>query len=86
MSYGRWAQALPRRRWQAPLHPKHHLRDLPIPLAAGRGAAGDPLVEEIAQAARTGSEAQRWLNPEGASEAELKKRTLTNLYNAVPCG
>jgi len=23
----------------------------------------------------------RWLNPEGASEAELKKRTLTNLYN-----
>lgn len=26
----------------------------------------------------------RWLNPEGASEAELKKRTLTNLYNARP--
>jgi hypothetical protein len=25
-----------------------------------------------------------WLNPEGASEAELKKRTLTNLYNARP--
>ncbi|MCO5227332.1 MAG: hypothetical protein M9934_03460 [Thermomicrobiales bacterium] len=25
-----------------------------------------------------------WLNPEGASEAELKKRTLTNLYNANP--
>jgi len=26
----------------------------------------------------------RWLNPEGASEAELKKRTLTSLYNQRP--
>ena len=25
-----------------------------------------------------------WLNPEGASGAELTKRTLTNLYNARP--
>ena len=25
-----------------------------------------------------------WLNPEGASEVELKKRTLTNLYNQRP--
>ena len=25
-----------------------------------------------------------WLNPAGASEADLKKRTLTNLYNARP--
>ncbi len=25
-----------------------------------------------------------WLNPADASEAELKKRTLTNLYNARP--
>ena len=24
------------------------------------------------------------MNPDGASEAELKKRTLTNLYNARP--
>jgi hypothetical protein len=27
---------------------------------------------------------ERWLNPDGASEAELKKRTLTNLYNQRP--
>ena len=27
---------------------------------------------------------RNWLNPEGASEAELKKRTLTNLYNQRP--
>ena len=26
----------------------------------------------------------RWLSPEGATEKELKKRTLTNLYNARP--
>ena len=26
----------------------------------------------------------RWLNAEGLSEAERKKRTLTNLYNARP--
>src|SRR5262245_21501397 len=26
----------------------------------------------------------RWLNPKGASEAELKARTLTNLYNQRP--
>jgi len=25
-----------------------------------------------------------WLNPQGATEADLKKRTLTNLYNARP--
>jgi hypothetical protein len=27
---------------------------------------------------------ENWLNPEGATKAELKKRTLTNLYNARP--
>ena len=25
-----------------------------------------------------------WLNPQGAGEQELKKRTLTNLYNQRP--
>jgi hypothetical protein len=27
---------------------------------------------------------REWLNPEGASEAELKKRALTDLYNDHP--
>jgi hypothetical protein len=27
---------------------------------------------------------RNWLDPESASEAELKKRTLTNLYNQRP--
>ncbi len=41
--------------------------------------------QEISEAARRLDELRRnWLNPEGASEAELKKHTLTNLYNARP--
>jgi hypothetical protein len=47
--------------------------------------AGDPLVEEIAEAARALDQLRNTrLNPEGASEAELKKRTLTNLFNDSP--
>ncbi len=41
--------------------------------------------EEIAAAAKELDERRRaWLNPDGASEADLKKRTLTNLYNQRP--
>jgi type II restriction/modification system DNA methylase subunit YeeA len=41
--------------------------------------------EAIAEAARDLVEKRdRWLNPEGASAAELKQRTLTKLYNARP--
>jgi type II restriction/modification system DNA methylase subunit YeeA len=40
---------------------------------------------DISDAARRLDELRtNWLNPQGASEAELKKRTLTNLYNARP--
>ena len=42
-------------------------------------------MQAIAQAARElGEKRDNWLNPEGASEKELKKRTLTNLYNQRP--
>ena len=42
-------------------------------------------MEAIAEAARELVQKRgRWMNPEGASEAELKKRTLTNLYNERP--
>ena len=42
-------------------------------------------MQAIAQAARELIEKRdRWLNPEGATGKELKKRTLTNLYNARP--
>ena len=42
-------------------------------------------MQRISVAAKRLDELRRnWLDPEGASEAELKKRTLTNLYNARP--
>jgi len=57
----------------------------PFPWPPGQEPVNDPRVEAIAGAARELVEKRdRWLNPEGASEAELKKRTLTNLYNERP--
>ncbi|MGI8910884.1 MAG: class I SAM-dependent DNA methyltransferase [Rubrobacteraceae bacterium] len=57
----------------------------PLPWPPGEEPDGDPRVEAIAEAARRLDGLRRnWLDPEGASEAELKKRTLTNLYNASP--
>ncbi len=57
----------------------------PFPWPPGREPADDPRVLAIAEAARELVEKRdRWLNPEGASEAELAKRTLTNLYNERP--
>ena len=45
----------------------------------------DPRVQAIAQAAKELVEKRdNWLNPPGLSEVELKKRTLTNLYNQRP--
>jgi hypothetical protein len=42
-------------------------------------------MEAVAQAARDlVAKRDAWLNPPGATEAELKPRTLTNLYNARP--
>jgi hypothetical protein len=42
-------------------------------------------VEAIAEAARELVEKRdAWLNPPDASAEELKRRTLTNLYNARP--
>jgi uncharacterized protein YbdZ (MbtH family) len=47
----------------------------------------NPFLPSVAEAARLLHEARnRWLNPEGASEAELKKRTLTALYNDREAG
>ena len=42
-------------------------------------------MEAISEAARElVAKRDAWLNPPGASAEELKKRTLTNLYNARP--
>jgi len=57
----------------------------PFPWPPSQEPQDDPCVQAIAQAARELVEKRdRWLNPEGATEKELKKRTLTNLYNARP--
>ncbi len=57
----------------------------PFPWPPGREPKDDPRVEAIAQAARElVQKRDAWLNPPGASEADLKKRTLTNLYNQRP--
>ena len=41
--------------------------------------------QAIGEAAKVLNEVREaWLNPPDASEAERKKRTLTNLYNARP--
>jgi hypothetical protein len=57
----------------------------PFPWPPGREPLDDPRVEAIAAAARELVRLRdAWLNPPDASEAELKKRALTNLYNARP--
>ncbi len=57
----------------------------PFPWPPGQEPPDDARVQAIAAAAQD-LVAQRdaWLNPPGLSEAELKKRTLTNLYNERP--
>lgn len=57
----------------------------PFPLVLGEEFSDNPLVHNIAITARELDERRnRWLYPEGASETEITKRTLTNLYNAKP--
>ncbi len=57
----------------------------PFPWPPGHEPQDDPRVRAIAEAARDLVEKRgRWLNPPGAEEKELKRRTLTNLYNQRP--
>lgn len=57
----------------------------PFPWPPGNEPADDPRVQAIAEAARELVELRdHWLNPRDATEAQLKKRTLTNLYNQRP--
>ena len=57
----------------------------PFPWPPGHEPKESPLVEAIAEAARElVAKRDAWLNPPDASAEELKKRTLTNLYNARP--
>ena len=57
----------------------------PFPWPPGQEPADDPRVRAIADAARALVEKRdAWLNPPGATPADLAKRTLTQLYNARP--
>ena len=57
----------------------------PFPWPPDQEPVSDPRVHAIAEAAREFvAKRDAWLNPEGATEAALKKRTLTNLYNQRP--
>ncbi len=55
----------------------------PFPWPPGHEPKDSPLVEAIAEATRDlVAKRDAWLNPPNASADELKRRTLTNLYNA----
>jgi type II restriction/modification system DNA methylase subunit YeeA len=57
----------------------------PFPWPPREEPTEDPRVKAIAVAAKGLVESRNaWLNPPGAPAAELKKRTLTNLYNQRP--
>ncbi len=67
--------------------PKSCFDTFPFPWPPGTEPSeeADPRVKTIADAARELVRLRdEWLNPPGAPEDELKKRTLTNLYNARP--
>ena len=65
--------------------PKTTFETFPIPWPPGQEPTDDPKVQAIAEAAKELVEKRdNWLNPAGATDAELKKRTLTNLYNQRP--
>jgi len=65
--------------------PESTFETFPFPWPPGKEPKDDPRVEAIAAAARDlVRKRDAWLNPPDASAAELKKRTLTNLYNENP--
>jgi type II restriction/modification system DNA methylase subunit YeeA len=65
--------------------PTNTFETFPFPWAPGSEPLDDPRVQAIAAAAKELVEMrERWLNAEGLPEADRKKRTLTNLYNARP--
>jgi len=65
--------------------PTSTFETFPFPWPSGKEHQDDPLVQTIAESASELNEKrERWLIPEGTGEKELKKRTLTNLYNERP--
>jgi type II restriction/modification system DNA methylase subunit YeeA len=65
--------------------PSSTFETFPFPWAPGHEPKDSPQVIDVAAAAcELVDRRDAWLNPPDATEDELKKRTLTNLYNARP--
>src|ERR1039457_5585653 len=62
--------------------PNTTFETFPFPWSPGKEPHDNPQAVAIAEPARDlAQKRDAWLNPAGASSSELKKRTLTNLYN-----
>lgn len=83
---GAWHRhAAPGGRERVPVHSHYTFDTFPFPWVPGKELADDARVAAIADAARNlVALRDRWLNPPDASEATLRERTLTNLYNERP--
>jgi len=65
--------------------PTSTFETFPFPWPPGNEPKDSTPVKAIAEAAsELVAKRDNWLNPPDASQEELKKRTLTNLYNAHP--
>lgn len=65
--------------------PSTTFETFPFPWPPGQEPTDDPRIQAIATAASELVEKRdAWLNPPGLSEKELKRHTLTNLYNKRP--
>ncbi|MEZ5992702.1 MAG: type IIL restriction-modification enzyme MmeI [Planctomycetota bacterium] len=86
VAHERWALRLGTQLEDRPRYtPTTSFETFPFPWAPGSEPADDPLVQAIAAGAKELNDLREgWLNPPNLTEAELKKRTLTNLYNKRP--
>jgi type II restriction/modification system DNA methylase subunit YeeA len=65
--------------------PESTFATFPLPWPPGLEPVDDPVCIAIASAAKDlVAKRDSWLNPAGADEAQLRSRTLTNLYNENP--
>ena len=82
----KWRQSTLKERSSYQEHFIDLCRLLGHPTPAEIDSSGAFFTFEAGASKQTGEQgwADVWLNPPGASETELKKRTLTNLYNQRP--
>jgi len=64
--------------------PNSSFETFPFPWPPGKEPGGSSVAAIATAAKELNDMREAWLNPAGETEAELKKRTLTNLYNKRP--